>query len=388
MKETLIIKNFGPIKSIELDLRKINVLIGEQATGKSTIAKVLAVCRYFSYIVDYRREEVDKQGEFDINIQFFEGLRNWDIDSYLTEKSEIIYENSLYKFEYKNVSKEVDYTRINPISIPNDFSKLLTQLKDLKKDELKGNRDDLFAILDWTPNENFYRLNVKKIMDNPLFIPAERVAQTLSGKNALVSNAIQDELFKINKIVRTHKNEILIEPLSITYKNTNSIGYVKKNNEESFYTLHNGASGYQSAIPIVLAVKYYNEVEKRKRTFIIEEPEINLFPSAQKKLMAFFIKNVNENGHSFIIPTHSPYFLSAINDYLLAYKKGQINEKETNEIIKKEYWLNIEDVSCYQLKNGKAYPIIDKKSGLISDNIIDDVSDDMNDEFENLLDIR
>ncbi|MEO7801731.1 MAG: AAA family ATPase, partial [Ginsengibacter sp.] len=41
MKEKLIIKNFGPIKSVEIELRMFNVLIGDQGTGKSTIAKVL-----------------------------------------------------------------------------------------------------------------------------------------------------------------------------------------------------------------------------------------------------------------------------------------------------------------------------------------------------------
>jgi len=162
----------------------------------------------------------------------------------------------------------------------------------------------------------------------------------------------------------------------------------QKKNEDVFYKLSNGASGYQTSIPIVLGIKFYTEIDKRKRTFIVEEPEINLFPSTQKKLMAYFIKNVNNNKHSFIIPTHSPYFLSAINDYLIAYKKGKLNESETSKIINKDYWLNIDDISCYQLKNGEAYNIIDKKSGLISDNIIDDVSDEMNDEFENLLDIR
>ena len=52
LKEKLIIQNFGPIKHIELDLGIVNVLIGEQATGKSTVAKLLAVCRYFSFIID------------------------------------------------------------------------------------------------------------------------------------------------------------------------------------------------------------------------------------------------------------------------------------------------------------------------------------------------
>ena len=56
MKESLVIKNFGPIKSVDLELGKMTILIGEQATGKSTIAKVLTVCRYWSHIVDVEFE--------------------------------------------------------------------------------------------------------------------------------------------------------------------------------------------------------------------------------------------------------------------------------------------------------------------------------------------
>lgn len=36
----LIIKNIGPIKHVDIELNKINVIIGEQSSGKSTIAKL------------------------------------------------------------------------------------------------------------------------------------------------------------------------------------------------------------------------------------------------------------------------------------------------------------------------------------------------------------
>jgi predicted ATPase len=408
MKEKLIIKNFGPIKSVDLDLGKITVLIGEQATGKSTIAKILSMCRYFSYIVNYVID-IDKQNEFHTNEQFFNGLKDWGIDDYLQDESEIFYRNELYAFEFKNklvteyetvvtiddLKKQYYLTETKISSNSTIFTKLLKELENLKKDEEASNRISEREVLyayeggSWTPNENFYRLNAKKVMDNPLFIPAERGFQSLSvGKDSLVSDAIQDELFKINRIVRGYKKETQIKPLSIVYKNINNIGYVKKIKDKEFFTLHNGASGYQSTIPIVLAVKYYNEVERRKRTFIVEEPEINLFPSVQRKLMSFFVENINNNGHSFLIPTHSPYFLSAINDLLIAYKKGQQNEKETGKVIKEDAWLNPTDLSVYELKNGEADDIFDKNLGLISDNIIDDVSDEMNEEFERLLDIK
>ena len=82
MKEKLIIKNFGPIKSVDLDLGKITVLIGEQATGKSTVAKVLSICRYFSYIIDFS-EQRERLSEFSNNLQFMKGLKDWGVDDYL-----------------------------------------------------------------------------------------------------------------------------------------------------------------------------------------------------------------------------------------------------------------------------------------------------------------
>ncbi|WP_241993488.1 AAA family ATPase [Trichormus variabilis] len=39
--QKIIIKNFGAIQNAEIEVKKILVLIGEQASGKSTIAKLI-----------------------------------------------------------------------------------------------------------------------------------------------------------------------------------------------------------------------------------------------------------------------------------------------------------------------------------------------------------
>ncbi|MDM3856880.1 MAG: AAA family ATPase [Aphanizomenon gracile PMC649.10] len=39
--QKIIIENFGPIQYAEIEVKKILVLIGEQASGKSTIAKLI-----------------------------------------------------------------------------------------------------------------------------------------------------------------------------------------------------------------------------------------------------------------------------------------------------------------------------------------------------------
>ena len=46
--QKLIIKNFGPIKDVELDVNDFMVFIGPQASGKSTISKTLYFSEFLS----------------------------------------------------------------------------------------------------------------------------------------------------------------------------------------------------------------------------------------------------------------------------------------------------------------------------------------------------
>ncbi|OWP83710.1 hypothetical protein BWK59_09045 [Flavobacterium davisii] len=376
-RERLIIKNFGPIKSVDLELGKMTILIGDQATGKSTIAKVLAVCRYFSYIVDC---SLDKNED-----SFISGLRYWDIDTYYNSESYINYECRDYNFEAKDCISRI-------ISSSVRFNDLLVELDKIKLSKKSAEDKEKSEWSNWTPDENFFRLNVKKVMDNPFFIPTERGLQSVFslGRNInYLGDSLLEQLSQLSRIVKGFKTELKISSLDLFYKNDNGLGYTKKENEEFFYTLHNGASGYQSVIPIELVVYFYSKIEKRTRTFIIEEPELNLFPKTQKKLMEFFVENINLNGHSFLLPTHSPYFLSAVNDLILAYKKGINFKREVEAIgLKESFWLKPNDLSVYQLKDGEAIDIVNKETNLIGQNIIDDVSDEMNEIFENLLDIE
>jgi predicted ATPase len=42
-KAKLIVKNFGPLKDIEIEVREMITFIGAQASGKSTLAKLLSI---------------------------------------------------------------------------------------------------------------------------------------------------------------------------------------------------------------------------------------------------------------------------------------------------------------------------------------------------------
>ena len=57
--ERLIVKNFGPIKEADIELNKYVVLIGDTSTGKSVLAKLIAIFRDSCNILNFKHE-VDK----------------------------------------------------------------------------------------------------------------------------------------------------------------------------------------------------------------------------------------------------------------------------------------------------------------------------------------
>ncbi len=388
MSEKLIIKNFGPIKSMNLDLGKITILIGEQASGKSTVAKVLAICRYFSYIVEGTDFPVDYRSKFS---QL--ALGGWDLDEYESSSSYVFYENDDYSVEIKNVKSGLE-DELN-LFIPHvkakskRFRKLLDDFESLKPK--KGNQFETRP--DWSIPHSFLTTDVKSVMNNPFYFPTERGLQSIfslgtAGKD--LGDRLYEQLGMLNRISSGFKKATEIEPLNIHYINENGVGKVRKSDEDTFYRLSTGASGYQSATPIVLTVKHYSSIN-RKRTFIVEEPEQNLFPVAQKKLIDFLTGEVNMHGHQMLLTTHSPYILSAIENLIYAHKMGTLEggkyEERVEEIISKKYWIDQKDVSVYFLGGGVAKDIVLRDEPMIDKEYIDSVSDILNAEFDSLLSI-
>jgi predicted ATPase len=392
LKEKLIIKNFGPIKSVDLDLGKITVLIGEQATGKSTIAKVLSICRYFSYIVD----DSTLIGENFESSFVRNSLRDWGLAGFEKEGSYLKYSNEDYSLEINSEKEEIydnnHFYILTPDLVPKSerFKKLIKSYNDLKP-----KKADFGIYTDWTIPHSFLTTDVKKVMNNPFHFPTERGLQSIFslGKSSIqnLSDSLFNQLGDLARISKYFQKETLIEPLSIHYKNVNGLGYTKKVNEDEFYSLNDGASGYKSTIPIVLAVKYYNEIENRKRTFTVEEPEQNLFPTTQKKLVEFMVESVNNFDNQFVLPTHSPYILTTLSNLIYAHKIGASEnekfQKEVDKIISKESWIDVKDISVYYLNNGEAKDLVDVEECLINLDDLDNVSEIINKEFDELLKI-
>lgn len=374
-----------------IDIRKVTILIGEQATGKSTIAKLLAACRYLSFITNFDYFEKSDDSAFSW------GLIYWGLDDYVKSDTYIYYSSEHYTFEGKafktsydpHVEKETN-DRSYDIKITFKetsaaFNKLIDELRDLNGGE------DQFSISE-TPI-SFFQNKVAAVIDNPIYLPVERGLQSLFslGKSTIqnLSEALFEQLAKLDKITRQYKDETEIAPLDIYYKNDHGKGYVKKQNGEEYFDLSRGASGYQSTIPVVLAIKYYNQFKKKRKTFLIEEPELNLFPNAQKKLIEFLIENVNIHEHRVFLTTHSPYILTSLNNLIYSQVVSVVNEEETNKVIARSNQINPNDVSAYMLSvNGTCEDILDKEEHLILAERIDAISNILNEQFDKLLTIE
>ena len=99
----LIIKNIGPIKNIDINLNKINVFIGPQSSGKSTIAKIASYCSWMEKENGSNRKGLVKE------LESYHKLKG-----YFSEHSAILYmgENVTFIYNGKNIPELPDDLKV------------------------------------------------------------------------------------------------------------------------------------------------------------------------------------------------------------------------------------------------------------------------------------
>ena len=179
------------------------------------------------------------------------------------------------------------------------------------------------------------------------------------------------------------------------YKNVNGIDRIFFAKNKSI-KLTESASGFQSVVPMILPILNEKNTDSSKEhySFVIEEPETNLFPKAQYELLKFLEKDRNDDfdkidkGIIHTYTTHSPFILSSFNNMLYAFKKGNNSvskiKSEICKILEECNWINPDQFSAYQIEDGKSKSIMDRKTGLIKENVIDYVSEDIIDDFRKI----
>ncbi len=388
--EHLIIRNFGPITDIDIVLKKLNVFIGEQGVGKSTIAKLLSCLRdvsLYNAVMDNRNDVVRRifsiygiQDYFkaDTYIEYFDG--NEFTVKYKDKKFDIL------SSEKDRKKLHIFIGRVMNQCLKGTLENLGVETSNLKKDELANLMAKHHDVLASNLRLSFY-------------CPAERgIVGALS--NSMVSLMVAQvplpgALMEYMSFFEKAKNHFKTYDLPFLHSR-----YVLKDGKDKIVCANGdielcyASSGMQSIIPLLMVIDYCVS-ENYFQSFTIEEPELNLFPSNQLELLRQILAKTNTEKckvGTWTLTTHSPYILSILNISLLG---GIILDKypdtvgELTEKLPADYIVRPDEIAVYSLGRSEdgtsdCRDIIDKSTGLIQANYLDSVSDILSGEFNGL----
>jgi hypothetical protein len=95
------INNFGPVTDGWVDIKKVSVFVGNQGSGKSTIAKLISTFTWIEKALvrgDYDKKWFERKGINRFRSQFLPYHR---LDAYLNPDSVIEYQGDAYSIMYK-----------------------------------------------------------------------------------------------------------------------------------------------------------------------------------------------------------------------------------------------------------------------------------------------
>lgn len=424
MVEKLIIHGFSAVKKAEIEIRKFNVLIGNQASGKSVIAKSCYFFRSISkHFYDGIRQDESKRGLDKIILQDFE-LR---FPRYIWEGTnfQLIYTVGIFEVVLAGVSNKRGKTLLT-LSYSDSLVAMYSNKRRLYKKRVEEERSSEKSPRRATNIESrvFYeciaepisRSEFQLFFTNSLFVPATRSFFANLQKNIftfMASNLDIDPFLKdfgsvYETAKRFHNRAYLGLQEKEDKKAKESIakliasiidGEYEYNDEQDWIVkdgrkvnLINSSSGQQESLPMLLVLSIWPFIYAEKKSlFFIEEPEAHLFPTAQRDIVSMLSSLVRECGSSFFITTHSPYILSALNNHVFAgglEKSGKIQAGEFTKLNGAGVPIEFSEVSAYSVSKGFARSICDSEYELIGTEMLDSVSDHFAKVMDSLLEIQ
>jgi hypothetical protein len=423
--ETLFISGFGGLKEATVKTAPILVLIGEQAMGKSIVAKLLYYFRNLSaeplVMTQNSEEEGRKWSEREFGVLF--PPDDWG--------------DSAFKIRYEHNEEWVQVTRgktasgTRPSGVEvrwsgfyagawEKWSKSVAEAKAVfERGDVDGFGASIFAI------KNEIRKEVQQTLGGggafeQIFVPAGR------GFFAQVSGNIFAMLAANEGDLRQTFDPFLLRFgrwLEYNKRNFKSLGffdaratehgrfpyagryvarilkaeYVRDNDQDMLVHpdgrrvgLAHASSAQQEILPLLLTIgRVLANGQGQGSDVYVEEPEAHIFPESQRDMVKLLAAafNLRRGRVRFVITTHSPYILSVFGNLMEAGKRYASPEphKKLERIVPKILALRERDLRAYALRNGGADLIMDRKTGMIKSKIIDDVSLAIDKQFDQLL---
>lgn len=393
---TIQIKNLGPIKDTGLiNLTDVLLVIGRQSSGKSTFMKVLCFCRWI---------EKKIMTSFDNTIQAYTHNKRFTRDlkqfyrideMYFKEGTEIIYDGDVVTISLTGVDQNAKINRKleawedrynSKLSYIPAERNLVSAVQNINDTYKAKERDSIFNFIqEWYEAKDTYgsdnKLNLSLTDDFKYYsdkgldyvvLPNGKPITSFYASSGVQSimpidvmtDYIMGVVGKVVKFSMTDLMNRLMESLDTDVRNEIVHGAHEVTEEE--------------LAPIREKMKY------QSAQLFIEEPEQNLYPDAQRKLVQNIIrhlkavKSVGKHRSMVVLTTHSPYVLSILNVLIAdaAAVEKKPGDERLKDVVDESTLLPTDAFSAYFInKDGVFEDIKDMEIPMLSGIDLDSVSD-------------
>lgn len=405
------IKNFGPLRQGRLDndgwidIKKVSLFIGNQGSGKSCVAKLVSTFMWIEKALtrgDYSVDEFSSE-KFRKNYCGYHRIEFYFYDDNHNDVAEIEYEGEAFAMKYykgdfeitKRLIKEYRLPQIMYVPAERNFISIIKEAKSFKT------LPD--SLLEYLTEFN----NAKNEIKDQLALPIND-AKIEYDKQGDVINVTGND-YKVELSQASSGFQSLVPLYLVSWYLANTVRN-QVDNPQKMSSIE--SSRFNEGVKAIWSDKNLTEEQRRialsalsfqfnKTAFIniVEEPEQNLYPVSQSKILYSLLEmnNLSPNN-KLVITTHSPYI---INDLSLSVKAKQVEKKisaagkfesgkrELSRIVPLCSLLDSDDLVIYQISNtGEISQLVDYH-GLPSDeNFLNELLAESSNSFANLLDIE
>ncbi len=385
------VKNFGPLKHITLDIKDYMVFIGPQASGKSTLAKLIDFSlRVRKIISDTLIPDIiaNKFGRSEaINFDWQSAVRKHIKELFSNAfptirfgSIKLIYSDK-YQIDIVPFLLSIDLEKGIIISeeFENELSRFQSYLDSIFSQSTSSKKynsktfETLISIITEHLSEEYSTTSFNSQINLvETYIPSGRsIISLISNSLTFIDNNSLDfyneEFVKLTNHIRKHISASPLSDYIGTFANPNSFkqkfdlgdtlalskDFAFKVLKGYFYLGNNGdaiihdpsnskffdhivplkytSSGQQESSWLINTIQYLLAESlgdgKNEYNTIIEEPEAHLFPEAQRDMTYLISLLANQKNSKVLITTHSPYVLASLNNLIKAYLVGQEESK-------------------------------------------------------------
>lgn len=313
-KESLVIRNFGPIADVELhDIKPLTIIIGPSGVGKSTVLKVLSLFRWLYKMQNIRsflRLSGLKRSPFRYVFTSYITRNGWV--GFVSKQTYIRYEVDNCVIEYKDNKLTTDLIK-DPNALHLEKVSFISDSRIIIPDLLAG----------VATSEDFYTNETYEDFRSAL-ATLEKVDISYLGVCAMARRVASGVEYKV-ECVKGDK------PYSISLRNSSSgtqtvipmVAIIRyfATNYDLVKMMNRAILNYVSESDLLRDFRFVSNIgdfKSRRVSLMIEEPELSLSPEKQIEFMKelctlCFNQPTRDYAMHVVITTHSPYIVNLLN---------------------------------------------------------------------------